>query len=281
MATERGFAGRLVSSSRRTSTKAARHLGEGEEFGPESAAADVLVAGIAAMGLRLEPEVPGLLLTYLVELSKWNRRFNLTAVHEPKDMVRRHLLDSLSLLPYLPQCQSQALGTRAGKASGDHSAGGPGLHGGRYGKAVPASVLDIGSGAGLPGLVVAACRRDLTVLLLDRALKKVRFTIHAANRLSLRNASAVHARVQSYKAPNPGHRLVVSRAFASPPLLLRHSADLVAPGGRLVAMCGVPEPEWLEACCGDGWSARAEPLAVPGLRDRNLLILSRAGQSEL
>ena len=163
----------------------------------------------------------------------------------------------------------------------DHWSEGPVTPGPRRSSTAPASVLDVGSGAGLPGLVIAACRRDLTVLLLDRALKKVRFTVHAAAHLGLGNVSAVHARIESYRPPGPGHRTVVSRAFTSPPSLVRRAAGLVAPGGEIVAMCGVIDPEWTETCGAAGWSVRTEALAVPGLRDRNLLIVSRDGQSEL
>ncbi|MBX2882876.1 MAG: 16S rRNA (guanine(527)-N(7))-methyltransferase RsmG [Granulosicoccus sp.] len=142
-------------------------------------------------------------LVELVELlHKWNRVYNLTAVRDPSQMVSRHLLDSLVLIPYIT--------------------GG--------------SLLDIGSGAGLPGLPLAIAMPDLSCTLLDSNGKKTRFIQHAVTELGLRNVDVVHARVEdALIAPAD---TIVSRAFSSPLDIISVAGQLCQPGGTIVFMLG-------------------------------------------
>jgi 16S rRNA (guanine527-N7)-methyltransferase len=160
-----------------------------------------LAAACAARGL--DPAlVPGIL-RYLELLERWNRHHNLTAVRGGEAMLDRHVLDSLTVLPWL---------------QGDR-------------------VLDVGSGAGLPGLVLALADPDRHYVLLDAAAKRVRFLRHVIGELGLWHVEALHARVEDLH-PDPGFATVVSRAFAAPPEFVRRAGHCVAPGGRLVAMLG-------------------------------------------
>ena len=162
-----------------------------------------LRSGLAAMALVLDHAQQEKLLDYLRLLRKWNRAFNLTAVRTPGEMVPRHLLDSLSILGLVE---------------------GP-------------SVLDVGSGPGLPGIPLAVARPDLAFTLLDGNGKKTRFLRQAKMELALRNVDVVRARVESFQPPGRFHT-VTSRAFSS---LLQFSAlcsRLVADEGCLLAMKG-------------------------------------------
>jgi 16S rRNA (guanine527-N7)-methyltransferase len=179
------------------------------------------------------------LMGYVALLSRWNRTYNLTGVRSPVEMVRRHVLDSLVLLPY--------------------------VHGRR--------MLDVGTGAGVPGLVLALARPELECVLLDRSAKKVRFCRQAAAELAAANVDVVQMRVQDYAC----ERLfdsVVARAFAALSELVEHARRLCAPHGRLLAMKGrCPQAE-LEALGALRERARVVALRVPGLdAQRHLVIL--------
>lgn len=200
-----------------------------------------LAEGCAALGLNLDASVRARLLDYVGELGRWNRAYNLTAVRDPMAMVTLHLLDSLSVAAY--------------------------LHGQR--------VIDVGSGAGLPGLVLALAepRRDFT--LLDANGKKAAFMRHALRRMALANATVVQARAEDYSAAD-GFDTVISRAFASLADMVRLSGHLCGPGGRLLAMKGrYPEQEVAELPRGFR-VLDSRRLHVPGLgAERHLLILGR------
>lgn len=165
--------------------------------------------GLAGLGLRLDAGQRQRLLDYVALLARWNRAYNLTAVREPGEMVARHLLDALTVLPH--------------------------VHG--------ETLLDVGSGAGLPGLVVAVARPHLAVTLLDANGKKVRFCRQAAAELALANVTVVQARVEDFRPPAP-FDTVVSRAFRDVSELVTCCRRLVAPGGRLVAMAGRRAADW-------------------------------------
>lgn len=189
-----------------------------------------LEAGATALGLDLEQGQRQALLDYLALLARWNRAYNLTAVREPTQMVTRHLLDCLAVAPL--------------------------LHGAR--------VLDVGSGAGLPGIVLAVAFPRLEVMLLDASLKRTRFLTHAVRELGLgTRVEVLRARLESL-APGAGFDTVVSRASLSLPALMAAAPALLAPGGRLLAMLGqahlarnvAPPP---------GYVLRLQPLDVPGL----------------
>ena len=179
------------------------------------------------------------LLAYLDLLQRWSRAYNLTAIRDPAEMISRHLLDSLSVLPWIR---------------------GPQL-------------LDAGTGAGLPGVPLAIARPDLAVTLLDSTGKKVRFLNHVARELRLENVYPVQARLESY-APEGAFDTIVSRAFSSLAAFAgaaRHlagTAPLLAMKGRYPSDELGGLPAWVRV-------ESVEKLTVPGLQeDRHLVIMS-------
>jgi 16S rRNA (guanine527-N7)-methyltransferase len=201
--------------------------------------AERLHRGVRAMKLGLDAEAEHRQLAYLALLEKWNRAYNLTAVRDPLVMVPRHLLDSLAVLPWL-------VGPR---------------------------VLDVGSGAGLPGIPLAIARPDLAFTLLDSNAKKTRFITQAVAELGLANVTVANARVEDYRAPAPFATLV-TRAFASIPDMLAACGHLCASGCRLLAMKGaVPQAEL--AALPEGFQVSAiHALEVPGLdAQRHVIII--------
>jgi 16S rRNA (guanine527-N7)-methyltransferase len=196
-----------------------------------------LARGIAALEPDLDAAVTAQLADYIGLLARWNEAYNLTAVRQPKEMVTRHVMDSLSILPFV----------------GD----------GR--------LLDVGTGAGLPGLVIAMACPGLPVVLLDSSGKKTRFVEHAVRRLGLANVRVVRARVETWR-DEQGFGAVVSRAFASLGDFLGLAGHLLAHDGRMLAMKGeLPEDEL--AALPDGWRLLgAHRLRVPGLEARRHLV---------
>ncbi|WP_372715711.1 16S rRNA (guanine(527)-N(7))-methyltransferase RsmG [Immundisolibacter sp.] len=171
--------------------------------GDWSAAGARLDSGLATLKLDLPDATRQRMIALLQLLREWNRTFNLTAVHTPADMVTRHLLDSLAVLAYLP----------------------------------PGPLLDVGTGAGFPGLPLALARPDTQHVLLDSNLKKTRFVEHAALTLGIGNVQVVRARAEEYQ-PVPEFPVVIARAFAPLPRLLRLTCKLCVPGGRILALKG-------------------------------------------
>lgn len=203
----------------------------------EAALDAALAAGARALGLPLSAEQRRVLLAYLALLDKWNAVYNLTAVRDPARMLTHHLLDSLAVVPFVQ---------------------GPRL-------------LDVGSGAGLPGLLVAIALPELHCVLLDVNRKKTRFLTQAAIELGLSNVEVITARAEAYR-PDKGFSTVVSRAVGSLEHLLAITTHLCAPGGRMLAMKGVwPEAE-LEALAQRGVAAQVHRLEVPGLGAERRLI---------
>ncbi len=162
-----------------------------------------LTGGLAEMHIELTPAQLDLLMVYLQQLHKWNSVYNLTAVRDPRDMVARHLLDSLSLLPYV---------------TGD-------------------SLIDVGSGAGLPGIPVAIARPDVAVTLLDSNGKKTRFLKHIQSHLRLGSVKVVQRRVGQFQ-PDNQFATVTSRAFAPLSTFVTQCEHLCRPDGEIVAMLG-------------------------------------------
>ena len=197
-----------------------------------------LIAGLAA--LKLDPALAGPLLKYLGELVLWNKAYNLTSVREPADMVTRHLLDSLAVLPY---------------ARG--------------------RVLDVGSGAGLPGIPLALANAALAVTVLDSNGKKARFLRHAARQIPVL-VEVVEARAEAY-SPVQRFDTVVSRAFASLRGFLETTEPLGADDGRWLAMKGKLDRQEL-ADVPPGFRVEQEiQLKVPGLdEERHLIIATRS-----
>ncbi len=206
----------------------------------DSAWPEQLAAGLEAMEADLSPRSRLLLLDYLALLFKWNRAYNLTAVRDPAVAVSRQLLDSLSILPLV-----------AGER-----------------------VLDVGSGAGLPGLPLAVARPEWRVTLLDSNAKKVRFLRQAKLQLGLDNLEVAQARAEGYRPGEP-FDTITSRAFAPLARMVAVTGHLLVPGGRWLAMKGrVPEDE-LEELPSE-LAAEVVPLQVPGEQgQRHAVIVSR------
>jgi 16S rRNA (guanine527-N7)-methyltransferase len=180
------------------------------------ALARLLEEGAKALGVELTERQHEQLLDYVTLLAKWNAVYNLTAIRDPRQMLIQHILDSLSILPHLP--------SRA-----------------------DAAVLDVGSGGGLPGIVLAIVRPDWQVTLNDIVQKKSAFQSQAKAELGLTNLAVVTGRVESLR---PGVEvpkkfdLIVSRAFADLADFVTLARHLVADGGAIWAMKGVhPEGE--------------------------------------
>jgi 16S rRNA (guanine527-N7)-methyltransferase len=180
------------------------------------------------------------LLTFVHLLARWNAAYNLTAVRDPQEMIARHLLDSLVLLPY--------------------------LHGAR--------VLDIGTGPGLPGIPLALARPDIAFTLLDANAKKTRFVTQAVGELGLKNVEVVQTRVENYR-PEQKFDTLVARAFSSIAELLKSAQHLCAPGGRFLAMKGVYPEEELAAIPAEFAVSEVAALKVPGLdAARHLVVVT-------
>lgn len=207
---------------------------------------DELARAAATLGLPLAPAQGELLLRYLALLQRWNATYNLTAVRDPAQMLVQHLVDCLAVVPPL----MRELGGHPG-----------------------ARVLDVGSGAGLPGLVIAATCPALQVVCVDTVGKKAAFVRQAGLELGLRNLQAEHARVEALALP--AFDLVTSRAFASLTDFVTLTRALLAPGGRWMAMKGQrPDVELAGLPAGVHLDA-VEALAVPGLAAERCLVWLR------
>ena len=204
---------------------------------PRGPAAAMLVSGAAALGFALAPVQLERLLGFLALLTRWNRAYNLTAVRDPGEMVPRHLLDSLVILPYL------------------------------YGE----SVLDLGTGAGLPGLPLAVCDPDRHYWLLDGNGKKVRFVRQAVLELGLTRVVPVHGRIEAYR---PGRKFstIVSRAVATIAQIQAAAAPLLERPGRLLVMKGRYPQEELQDPALRGLDVAVHKLFVPFLEGERHLI---------
>lgn len=198
-----------------------------------------LEEGLSALGLILPEGSETKLLAYLALLDKWNRVYNLTAVREPERMVSHHLLDSLAVLPFF-EC---------------------------------GSVLDVGSGGGLPGIPLAIVRPELPVTLIDSVAKKTAFLLQAKAELGLNNLNVISGRVEDFR-PDAGFDVVVSRAFSDLREFVTLTRHLLRPGGRWFAMKGlIPYeeiallPDWAKVSANHA-------LVVPGLEaSRHLIVL--------
>jgi len=201
-----------------------------------------IAEGLSAMGLDLPPESHAKLAAYLSLLAKWNRVHNLTAVREPEQMVALHLLDSLAILPQL--------GTAA-------------------------TLLDVGTGAGLPGIPIAIARPQMAVTLLDSSHKKTAFLAQAKAELGLPNVTVVCERVERWTPPGR-FDVVVSRAFSELADFVSQSKHLVAPDGVLLAMKGVhPFDEIAKVPASHRVDGVVE-LRVPSLDAKRHLVLLKA-----
>ena len=204
-----------------------------------------LRAGLAALSLELLPQQVQGLLDYAALIAKWTQVYNLTALRDPASILSHHILDSLAVLPAL-QAHIQPSGCDA--------------------------VLDVGSGAGLPGVVIALCCPDVRVDCVDTVGKKAAFIQQAALALKLPRLRGVHARVEQLTGQYP---VVTSRAFASLPDFVAASREQLAPGGVWMAMKGqMPDAEMADLPA-DVEVFHVEPLQVPRLDAQRCLVWMR------
>lgn len=193
-----------------------------------------LRSGAQALGLVLSDAQIQHLLDYAALIQKWNKVYNLTALRDPADMLTHHLLDSLTAIdPLRRHIQGQ-----------------------------PTRVLDVGSGGGLPGVVLAICMPELNVSCVDTVAKKAAFVQQVAVSLKLPNLRGLHARVESLTDP---YQVICSRAFASLPDFVTWSRSALAEGGVWMAMKGKHPQGEIDALPADVQVFHVEPLTVPGL----------------
>ncbi len=203
-----------------------------------------LEAGCSELGVELTAEQAEQLLAYLHEFHKWNQAYNLSAVRSPEQMLPRHLLDSLSVLPHVS-------------------------------RKAPKRVIDVGTGGGLPGIPLAIAMPDCHFTLLDSNGKKTRFLFHIKTRLGLDNVQVENRRVEQFR-PEAGYDLVVSRAFASLSDMVSGCEHLLSPDGCYMAMKGVYPEDELAAVVDRVKLLASHSLEVPGSEgERHLLELGK------
>lgn len=191
---------------------------------------DLLRRGLPELGIPGDEAMVAAFAGFLGLLAQWNENINLTGIREPAAMVPLHILDSLTARPFLK-------GER---------------------------IVDVGCGAGLPGIPLALTEPARHFTLVDGTLKKIRFVQQAIADLGLTNAEALHARIEDHK-PVPLYDTVISRALSSLPDFVRRAGPVVARGGQLLAMKGKLPAEELKALPA-GWRAAAvTPVRIPGL----------------
>ncbi|MEE9332375.1 MAG: 16S rRNA (guanine(527)-N(7))-methyltransferase RsmG [Methylophilaceae bacterium] len=201
--------------------------------------ADKLSAGVAAMGLPVSSATQKVLLTYLVLLGKWNKVYNLTAVRDPVEMVTLHLLDSLSVLPFIKS----------------------------------KNLLDVGSGGGLPGIVLAICLPELQVTTIDAVQKKVIFMRQVKGELGLNNLNVIHERVERFESKE-SFEVIISRAFSEINVFMALTQHLLAKDGVWLAMKGVSPSEELQGL--GVKNSQVYPLPVAGLEaERHLAVIEK------
>ncbi|WP_299451035.1 16S rRNA (guanine(527)-N(7))-methyltransferase RsmG [uncultured Pigmentiphaga sp.] len=203
-----------------------------------------LEADCATLRFPLDHRRIDLLLNYLAQMARWNATYNLTAIRDPEQMLLHHITDSLAVVPEL-----------AFRLCGQD-----------------ARIMDVGSGGGLPGVVLAICRPEWQVCCVDAVEKKTAFVTHVAGMLGIPNLSARHARVEELQPA--GNDIVISRAFASLQDFAALAGRHVKPGGRLVAMKGHPPEDEMQSVKEQGvWRVEAvTPLQVPRLSARRCLV---------
>ena len=207
-----------------------------------------LAEGATALGLNLAAAQHAQLLAYLDLLAKWNKVYNLTAVRDPAEMLTHHLLDSLAVIAPLVR----------------HTQGGA------------ARVLDVGSGGGLPGVVIAICCPEMSVACVDAVAKKAAFVQQAAGVLGLSNLRGVHARVESITEP---YDVITSRAFATLADFTQWSAGSLGEDGVWMAMKGKHPADELAALPADVSVFHVEQLTVPGLDAERCIVWLRPAVS--
>jgi 16S rRNA (guanine527-N7)-methyltransferase len=212
------------------------------KFFDRAALAQVLGDGIAELKLDLSDAQQGKLMDYLALLFKWNSVYNLTSVRDPMQMVTHHLLDSLAAVPAFEGA---------------------------------ASVLDVGAGGGLPGIVLAIARPDMKVALIDTVHKKTAFLTQVKAELGLANVTVHTARVEQLQVPHK-FDVITSRAFADLSDFVNWSGHLLAEGGHFIALKGVAPAEEQQRLPAEWSVSELRPLQVPKLEaERHLVFIQR------
>ena len=197
-----------------------------------------LQQALSELKLPLSDEQQLQLLYYLQQLLFWNKAYNLTAIKDDQQALIKHIFDSLSIVPFLP--------------AGD--------------------LLDIGTGAGLPAVIVAICQPQRAVTALDSNQKKIRFIKQVASELGLKNLTPVASRIEAHAG---SYQVITSRAFASLVDFVTHSQSKLADNGIICAMKGVEPVDEIQALQND-WQINTQVLTVPELHEsRHLIYLQR------
>lgn len=202
-----------------------------------------LASGIAALGLSVDGPAQHQLLDYMALIQKWNKVYNLTALRDPQEILSHHVLDSLSAIA--PLMRETHLFCEA------------------------FSFLDVGSGGGLPGVVIAICCPNVSVTCVDAVSKKAAFVQQVAASLKLGNLKGVHARVETLAGP---FDVIGSRAFASLPDFVSWSASALAPNGIWMAMKGKLPEEEIASLPPNAQVFHVEQLHVPGLNAERCMV---------
>lgn len=205
---------------------------------------DILLSGLESLNLALTEDKTGQLLHFIKLIEKWNKAYNLTAIRNREDMVRLHLLDSLAIVPYIKGEQ----------------------------------VLDIGTGAGLPGIPLAIAMPEIRFTLLDSNAKKTRFVQQAVLELKLYNVAVCHQRVENFH-PETTFDEIITRAFTNLPDMVQLTHHLLAKNGVLLAMKGkAPEQEMAQFPV----KPIVIPIHVPGIdAERCLIKINSLEQAEV
>ena len=197
-----------------------------------------LQQALSELKLQLSDEQQLQLLYYLQQLLFWNKAYNLTAIKDDQQALIKHIFDSLSIVPFLP--------------AGD--------------------LLDIGTGAGLPAVIVAICQPQRAVTALDSNQKKIRFIKQVASELGLKNLTPVASRIEAHAG---SYQVITSRAFASLVDFVTHSQSKLADNGIICAMKGVEPVDEIQALQNE-WQINTQVLTVPELHEsRHLIYLQR------
>lgn len=219
--------------------------------------------GLDALGLSLDEHQQNQLLDYVDLMGKWTRVYNLTAVRDPKEMLTHHVLDSLSVvLPMRRQLEALRI-ERLGNLPGDQDKVAP---------QKPFALLDVGSGAGLPGVVIAITCPEIQVTCLDAVAKKVAFIQQVAATLKLSNLARLHARIETIAQ---AYDIISSRAFSSLADFVSGSHKALAAGGVWMAMKGKNPEEEFAALPNMAKVFHVEQLQVPGLDAQRCLVWMR------
>jgi 16S rRNA (guanine527-N7)-methyltransferase len=208
-----------------------------------SALAQVLAEGIAEMRLDVSPAQQDQLMDYLGLMFKWNAVYNLTSLRDPMQMVTHHLLDSLAAVPAFLDAKN---------------------------------VLDVGSGGGLPGIVLAIVRPDVKISMIDTVHKKTAFLTQVKAELNLSNVAVYTMRVEQLQVSDK-FDVITSRAFADLSDFVNWSSHLLAEGGRYIALKGVAPKEEQERVPAEWKVTKVEPLQVPRLgAERHLVFIEKS-----